>query len=113
MRVAHLAELRPESNFIDPCQWAHPIRILCICPIAALRGLQEAIMSDETDARIRERAHAIWEAQGHPEGLADDHWRQAAAEVAQARTVAELPHPLATGAAAEIMTKIAEEQSQG
>ncbi|KAK0331589.1 hypothetical protein LTR94_028331, partial [Friedmanniomyces endolithicus] len=65
----------------------------------------EAIMTDESEARIRQRAHAIWEAQGHPEGLATEHWRQAEAEIAQAQAVGQLPNPLASGAAAEALTK--------
>lgn len=67
-------------------------------------------MSD-TDHRIRERAHAIWEAQGHPEGKADEHWRQAAEEISALDTAPAgdeggiLPNPLATGAAAEELAK--------
>ena len=32
--------------------------------------------------RIQRRAYALWEQEGRPEGQADDHWRQAEAEVA-------------------------------
>ena len=35
---------------------------------------------DKTD-QIRQRAHQIWEASGHPEGQAADHWQQAEAEL--------------------------------
>jgi len=62
-------------------------------------------MSDDTENRIRERAHAIWEAQGQPEGLAMEHWRQAAEEVAQVDKLAELQPPVASGAAAKALTK--------
>lgn len=62
-------------------------------------------MQDNLEDRIRERAHAIWEAQGHPEGLADEHWRQAVEEVAQVDKLAQLPPPIATGAAAKALTK--------
>ncbi|HEV7436638.1 DUF2934 domain-containing protein [Sphingobium yanoikuyae] len=62
-------------------------------------------MQDDLDDRIRVRAHAIWEAQGHPEGLAEDHWRQATEEVAQVDKLAELPPPVATGAAAKALTR--------
>ena len=65
-------------------------------------------MSDETEERIRARAHEIWEAQGHPEGLAEEHWTQAAEEIAALDSGdpdAELPNPLATGAAAEKLAK--------
>ena len=32
--------------------------------------------------RIRERAYEIWERAERPEGKADEHWRQAEAEIA-------------------------------
>jgi len=69
-------------------------------------------MSDETENRIRKRAHAIWEAQGHPEGLAEEHWRQAVEEVAQVAKLAELPPPVATGAAAKALTKTEEHKAK-
>jgi hypothetical protein len=34
------------------------------------------------EQQIRERAYAIWEGEGRPAGRADDHWRQAEAEIA-------------------------------
>lgn len=61
-------------------------------------------MSDENEDKIRERAFAIWEAQGHPEGMADAHWSQAAAELGETPESEELPNPLATGAAAKSLT---------
>lgn len=69
-------------------------------------------MPDEIESKIRERAHAIWEAQGRPEGLAEEHWHRAAAEVAQAEHVAELPPPLASGAAADALAKTKALKSQ-
>ena len=33
------------------------------------------------EARVRERAHAIWEREGRPEGGAERHWAQAEAEL--------------------------------
>lgn len=65
----------------------------------------EDFVQHNLEDRIRERAHAIWEAQGHPEGLAEDHWRQATEEVAQVDKLADLPPPIATGAAAKALTK--------
>ena len=62
-------------------------------------------MSDENEDTVRERAFAIWEAQGHPEGLADTHWAQAQAELAGTAEFEDLPSPLATGAAAAAMTR--------
>ena len=35
------------------------------------------------DPRIRERAHAIWEREGRPEGRHIEHWQQAAREIAE------------------------------
>ena len=39
-------------------------------------------MQDDREARIRERAHAIWEAEGRPEGREQAHWERAIAEIA-------------------------------
>lgn len=36
-----------------------------------------------SDDLIRRRAHAIWEAEGRPEGLQDEHWRRARDELEQ------------------------------
>jgi len=36
-------------------------------------------MDDEQ--RIRERAHAIWEAEGRPQGCEKDHWQRACREL--------------------------------
>ena len=35
------------------------------------------------DPRVRERARAIWEREGRPEGRHIEHWRQAAREIAE------------------------------
>ncbi|MBC9208843.1 DUF2934 domain-containing protein [Roseomonas aerophila] len=37
-------------------------------------------MQDEQQDRIRDRAHAIWEREGRPEGRHTDHWLQAEQE---------------------------------
>lgn len=36
----------------------------------------------DTEHRIRERAHALWEAEGRPEGKREAHWEQARREIA-------------------------------
>ena len=41
-------------------------------------------MTEAREALIRERAYAIWQAEGSPEGCHDQHWRQAAQEVGTA-----------------------------
>ena len=35
----------------------------------------------DRDARIRRRAHEMWEAEGRPEGQADHHWSRAAEDI--------------------------------
>ena len=35
----------------------------------------------DRDARIRRRAHEMWEAEGRPEGQADRHWSRAAEDL--------------------------------
>jgi hypothetical protein len=38
-------------------------------------------INDKDNEAIRHRAHMIWLAEGQPDGRADDHWRQAIAEI--------------------------------
>ena len=38
-------------------------------------------MTDDRQHRIRQRAHAIWESHGRPEGADRDHWDQATREI--------------------------------
>ena len=38
-------------------------------------------MTDDRQERIRQRAHAIWEQAGRPEGAHQQHWDQAIAEI--------------------------------
>lgn len=38
-------------------------------------------MAPDREHRIRERAHALWEQEGRPEGRHEDHWHQASREV--------------------------------
>ncbi len=40
-------------------------------------------MSGDHEQRIRTRAYEIWECDGHPEGRAEAHWRQAQIEIDQ------------------------------
>jgi hypothetical protein len=43
---------------------------------------------DDRHHRIRQRAHAIWEAQGRPHGLDREHWDQATRDIDAADAVA-------------------------
>jgi hypothetical protein len=38
-------------------------------------------MGDDWEGRVRERAYAIWEREGRPEGGAERHWAQAEEEL--------------------------------
>ena len=38
-------------------------------------------MTDDRQERIRQRAHAIWEKAGRPQGAHQQHWDQATAEI--------------------------------
>lgn len=47
-------------------------------------------MESDREARIRERAQAIWEEEGRPEGRDREHWERAAAELHASETSAEV-----------------------
>lgn len=38
-------------------------------------------MTDDREAQIRDRAYAIWESEGQPEGRDREHWSQAEGEL--------------------------------
>jgi len=38
-------------------------------------------MSEDREERIRQRAYQLWEADGSPEGRADEYWHEAAAQI--------------------------------
>jgi len=46
-----------------------------------LQSLEDTVMLDDREQAIRERAYAIWEQQGCPEGLSIDHWLRAEEEI--------------------------------
>ena len=52
-------------------------------------------MQGDREERIRERARAIWEEEGRPEGKDREHWERAAAEVdaSEASGEAEVESP--------------------
>lgn len=37
-------------------------------------------MNDDREQKVRERAYALWEAEGSEHGKHEDHWKQAEAE---------------------------------
>jgi hypothetical protein len=41
----------------------------------------EANMNNKREARVRQRAHEIWERQGRPQGEENEHWAQASNEI--------------------------------
>ncbi|MGX9119625.1 DUF2934 domain-containing protein [Mesorhizobium sp. BHbsci] len=60
----------------------------------------EATVTDDRQERIRQRAHAIWEQAGRPDGAHQQHWAQATAEID-----AEESRPKAKGPATGKATK--------
>ncbi|WP_424134785.1 DUF2934 domain-containing protein [Roseomonas chloroacetimidivorans] len=57
-------------------------------------------MQEEKDQdRIRERAHALWEQQGRPEGRHEEHWLQAEQELSSAGAPGATGPATATGQA--------------
>ena len=57
-------------------------------------------MSDDRQHRIRQRAHAIWESHGHPDGSDREHWEQATREI-DAEDAAATKKPARAAAAAK------------
>ena len=47
----------------------------------------------ELEHRIRERAYALWEAEGRPDGKREAHWNEAWREIAAAEPHAGTPPP--------------------
>jgi hypothetical protein len=61
-------------------------------------------MTDDRQERIRNRAHQIWQEEGHPAGQDERHWHQAAADIDREdatgkSSAAKKPSKKATGAA--------------
>jgi Protein of unknown function (DUF2934) len=49
--------------------------------VAAGKMLREVTMPGKREQAIRERAYAIWEQEGRPDGKDLDHWLRAEAEI--------------------------------
>jgi hypothetical protein len=54
-------------------------------------------MDTDRIQELKDRAHAIWEAEGRPDGRADQHWRQAEEQLAPPRKEALQAEPISTG----------------
>lgn len=52
--------------------------------------INEEHQADNLEARIRERAHHLWELEGRQEGRADEYWRRAIEQL-QSDTQAAYP----------------------
>lgn len=48
----------------------------------------------DTEQRVRERAHQIWEEEGRPHGRHDAHWQLAREQVAGVQALEEMGGPL-------------------
>src|SRR5204862_2414685 len=49
---------------------------------ASVRGSEEPTMRSDREERIRQRAYAIWQSEGHGHGRHEDHWHRAEQEIA-------------------------------
>jgi hypothetical protein len=65
----------------------------------SLREGAHALLDKASDwqERIRQRAQAIWERAGRPEGRHEDHWREAEKEIAAEDSGPAAARPRATG----------------
>jgi Protein of unknown function (DUF2934) len=59
-------------------------------------------LSTEAEQKVRDRAHAIWEAEGRPEGRHLEHWQQALSEFEREKAAVASPakvvgSPVVTG----------------
>ena len=59
-------------------------------------------MLDEREQAIRERAYAIWEQDGRPEGRSLAHWSQAQVEIGTEQVVLENRKRVNSGAARSV-----------
>jgi len=56
-------------------------------------GIEAGTQGGADESNIRERAYAIWEEQGRPEGSHDAHWHQAQRELTDKQLSAGDPSP--------------------
>jgi hypothetical protein len=62
-----------------------------------VRAIWEVMMTEPTDADIKQRAHRLWEQAGQPDGREDEFWFQAEQELREMeelRQQAEAPPPI-------------------
>jgi Protein of unknown function (DUF2934) len=64
------------------------------------------VLSAAEEQTVRERAHAIWEAEGRPEGRDAEHWQKALAEFEREKRAPNIAtvvdSPLVTAAPGEV-----------
>ncbi len=48
-------------------------------------------MSASIDQRVQERAHALWEKEGHPEGRSEEFWYRALSEIESEDEAPQMP----------------------
>ncbi|MCE6949551.1 DUF2934 domain-containing protein [Cereibacter sphaeroides] len=58
-------------------------------------------MTDDRHERISQRAHALWEREGKPEGRDAEHWRMAREEIEAEDAAAGIPDAAANSRAGE------------
>ena len=62
-------------------------------------------MNDDREHQVRQRAYALWESEGRPEGRHDEHWHRANAGLGQDAPAAENAPQQQTAAVAETKPK--------
>lgn len=65
-------------------------------------------MLEDREYAVRERAHAIWEHHGRPEGKNLDHWLQAEAEIGTERVMSSIKSSKAPGPARVVSQRFAQ-----
>ncbi|WP_227590659.1 DUF2934 domain-containing protein [Cereibacter sphaeroides] len=85
---------------------APEIFLICLEPAPrqeprTIHDRREETMSDDREARIRQRAYELWEAEGQPAGRDQDYWLRAEAEIADDKPAPAAKAPRARKAKAE------------
>lgn len=58
-----------------------------------IQDWRKILMTDDREARIRQRAYEFWETAGQPEGRDQEYWLLAEASVAEEEQAAAAPKP--------------------
>jgi len=70
-------------------------------------------MTPDLEELIRQRAHAIWEREGHPHGRHEEHWQTAAAEITEELERIKAAHTPAGSEEADVPRKGRQRRTEG